>query len=132
MVGRPHVPVMLPEVIDALSPTDGGVYVDGTFGAGGYTTGILSTVNCNVVGIDRDPTAIDAGQKLVDEFDGRLSLVQNCFGNVADCVEGQIDGFVLDIGCVHQCSLIRQIVVFRLCVMDRWTCVWVRVRVWPN
>ncbi len=98
MVGRPHVPVMLPEVIDALSPTDGGVYVDGTFGAGGYTTGILSTVNCNVVGIDRDPTAIDAGQKLVDEFDGRLSLVQNCFGNVADCVEGQIDGFVLDIG----------------------------------
>lgn len=98
MVERPHVPVMLPEVLDALSPVDGGVYVDGTFGAGGYTTGILNVANCNVVGIDRDLTAIDAGKKLVDKFEGRLSLVQNCFGNVAECVDGQIDGFVLDIG----------------------------------
>jgi 16S rRNA (cytosine1402-N4)-methyltransferase len=98
MTDRPHVPVMLPEVLGALSPADGGVYIDGTFGAGGYTNGILNAANCHVMGIDRDPTAIENGQKLISEFDGRLKLIQNCFGNVADCVDGQSDGFVLDIG----------------------------------
>ncbi len=99
MNARPHIPVMLPEVLESLAPVDGGVYVDGTFGAGGYATGILNAANCNVIAIDRDPTAIQNGKTLVEQFDGRLSLVQNQFGNVTDCVGGQqVDGFVLDIG----------------------------------
>ena len=53
-----HVPVMLAEVMDALSSRDGGIYVDGTFGAGGYTRAILDSCDCQVWAIDRDPDAI--------------------------------------------------------------------------
>ena len=60
-----HYPVMLAEVLDAISPVDGGVYVDGTFGAGGYTKAILDAANCTVVAIDRDPDA----QKRAAEID---------------------------------------------------------------
>lgn len=95
---RPHIPVMLAEVLAALQPCDGEHYVDGTFGAGGYTSAILDAADCRVTAIDRDPTAIDGGQSLVQKYAGRLDLVQNQFGNVADCVDSQIDGFVLDIG----------------------------------
>ena len=53
-----HVPVMLREVIAALSPRDGGIYVDGTFGAGGYSRALLESARCTVWGIDRDTAAI--------------------------------------------------------------------------
>ena len=53
-----HVPVMLAEVLDMLRPRDGGLYVDGTFGAGGYTRAILDAADCRVAAIDRDPSAI--------------------------------------------------------------------------
>lgn len=95
---RPHIPVMLPEVLAVLQPRDNEHYVDGTFGAGGYTSAILDVADCRVTAIDRDPMAIANGQGLVEEYAGRLTLVQNQFGNVADCVAGQVDGFVLDIG----------------------------------
>ncbi|PCI01232.1 MAG: 16S rRNA (cytosine(1402)-N(4))-methyltransferase [Alphaproteobacteria bacterium] len=95
---RPHIPVMLPEVLEALKPVDGEDYVDGTFGFGGYTSAILDAAQCHVTGIDRDPTAIVAGQSVVEKYDGRLNLVQNTFGNVAECVDAQVNGFVLDIG----------------------------------
>jgi len=98
MSERPHIPVMMAEVLAALAPTDNATYVDGTFGAGGYTSAILNAAQCNVVAIDRDPTAIENGQALVHEYSPRLQLVQNQFGNVATCVRGEIDGFVLDIG----------------------------------
>ena len=54
----PHVPVMLPEVLNILSPKNGGIYIDATFGAGGYTTAILKSADCSVIAIDRDPNAI--------------------------------------------------------------------------
>ncbi|MEI8180849.1 16S rRNA (cytosine(1402)-N(4))-methyltransferase, partial [Aestuariivirga sp.] len=78
----PHVPVMLPEVLSALSPRDGGVYLDGTFGAGGYTRAILEAANCKVIAIDRDPSAIRAGQALVSEYDPRLSLREGRFADM--------------------------------------------------
>ncbi|WP_421694704.1 16S rRNA (cytosine(1402)-N(4))-methyltransferase RsmH [Aestuariivirga sp.] len=95
----PHVPVMLDEVLDALAPADGGVYVDGTFGAGGYTRAILSAANARVIAIDRDPSAISGGQALVSSSAGRLTLCEGCFADMEQIVGGvPIDGVVLDIG----------------------------------
>ena len=97
-----HVPVMLGEVLAALSPKDGEVYVDGTFGAGGYTRAILGAADCRVIAIDRDPTAIAAGRALVDEMAGRLSLIEGRFGDMerllAEQAISSVDGIVLDIG----------------------------------
>ncbi|MBS9475808.1 16S rRNA (cytosine(1402)-N(4))-methyltransferase RsmH [Ancylobacter radicis] len=98
-----HLPVLLHEVIEHLAPQDGGVYVDGTFGAGGYTRAILAAAECRVVAIDRDPTAIAGGQDLVTDSGGRLTLVHERFSELEDVAErlgltGQIDGVVLDIG----------------------------------
>ena len=53
-----HTPVMAREVVDALQPRDGGRYVDGTFGGGGYTSALLDEADCQVIAIDRDPDAI--------------------------------------------------------------------------
>ncbi len=60
----PHVPVMLAEVLAALQPSGGGVFVDGTFGAGGYTRAVLEGGAGHVYALDRDPSAIAAGQAL--------------------------------------------------------------------
>ncbi|MGH1403676.1 MAG: 16S rRNA (cytosine(1402)-N(4))-methyltransferase RsmH [Alphaproteobacteria bacterium] len=97
-----HYPVMLPEVLDALLPRDGGVYVDGTFGAGGYSRAILDAADCHVYAIDRDPTTQGAVQALEKEYSGRFTFLQGCFGDVEALLSsagvGKIDGFVVDIG----------------------------------
>ncbi len=93
-----HIPVLLDEVVHALSPADGQVIVDGTFGAGGYTSAILEAAQCKVIAIDRDPAAISSGQALVDRFAGRLSLHHGTFGNMEEIVDEAVDGVVLDIG----------------------------------
>ena len=99
---RRHVPVMLPEVLAALQPERGGIFVDGTFGAGGYTSAILANANVQVIAIDRDPNAIVAGQVLVANSGGRLRLVRGAFSDLRALVEdlghAQVDGVVLDIG----------------------------------
>ncbi|MFG1244049.1 16S rRNA (cytosine(1402)-N(4))-methyltransferase RsmH [Xanthobacter versatilis] len=97
-----HLPVMLAEVLAHLAPKDAGRYVDGTFGAGGYTRGILNAADCRVLAIDRDPTAIAAGADLVAEAAGRLTLVNDRFSRL-DAVAQEhdftpLDGVVLDIG----------------------------------
>ncbi|PZF76002.1 16S rRNA (cytosine(1402)-N(4))-methyltransferase [Aestuariivirga litoralis] len=98
-INPPHVPVMLAEVLSALSPRDWGVYVDGTFGAGGYTRAILGAADCRVIAIDRDPSAISSGQAMVAEFMPRLSLREGRFADMeALAGDARIDGIVLDIG----------------------------------
>ncbi len=92
-----HEPVMLAEVLEALMPKDGGHYVDGTFGGGGYARGILEAADCKVLGIDRDPDAIARGEALVRQFPGRLTLVQGEFSHM-DEFAGESDGVVLDLG----------------------------------
>jgi len=92
-----HVPVMLTEVLEALSPRDGAQYVDGTFGGGGYASAILEAADCRVLGIDRDPAAIARGQALVERFAGRLTLVQGEFSRMQDFTRDS-DGIVLDLG----------------------------------
>jgi 16S rRNA (cytosine1402-N4)-methyltransferase len=92
-----HLPVMLNEVLEMLSPRDGARYVDGTFGGGGYASAILEAADCQVLGIDRDPDAIARGQALVERFGGRLTLVQGEFSRMDEFTR-ESDGIVLDLG----------------------------------
>lgn len=93
-----HIPVLLKEVLVALEPGAGKVILDGTFGAGGYTSAILAA-GADVIALDRDPTAIAAGQALVASNDGRLKLIHSQFSHLADhAPEVGLDGVVLDIG----------------------------------
>ena len=97
-----HIPVLFSEVIESLSPRDGEVFIDATFGAGGYTRALLEAADCRVIAIDRDPTAIAGGQALCAEFPGRLSLTEARFSELdaiaAERGSTQVDGIVLDIG----------------------------------
>lgn len=94
-----HYPVMLPEVLQQIAPVDGAVYVDGTFGAGGYAAKILESVDCTVIGIDRDPDAQVRAEPLKGRFGARLEFVAGCFGDVEMLLRGRaVDGFVLDLG----------------------------------
>jgi 16S rRNA (cytosine1402-N4)-methyltransferase len=97
-----HLPVMLREVLLHLAPQDGRVYIDATFGAGGYSRGILEAANCKVVAIDRDQSAVAAGMLLVEEFHGRLTLAEDHFSRLdrvaRDLGFAAADGIVLDIG----------------------------------
>ncbi|MDB5367693.1 MAG: rsmH [Rhodospirillales bacterium] len=96
---RAHVPVLLREVVDALSVRDDAIYVDGTFGAGGYTRAILDAARCKVIAIDRDPDAIANGKTLADASAGRLELLRGRFGDMADLLDGRaVDGITLDLG----------------------------------
>jgi len=100
--GARHIPVLGAEAIAALAPRAGGVYIDATFGAGGYSRLILAQAGTRVIGIDRDRNAIAGGFALVDASDGRLTLVEDRFANLAavarDEGTNQVDGVVMDIG----------------------------------
>lgn len=99
---RAHRPVLLKEVLGILSPTDGATYVDGTFGAGGYTQALLEAADCTVWAIDRDPDAIAGGSVLLRSHARRLHLLEGRFGDMAELLnaEGisQVDGIALDLG----------------------------------
>jgi 16S rRNA (cytosine1402-N4)-methyltransferase len=103
----PHVPVLAEEAIEALAVTPGGLYLDGTFGAGGYSRLILAKGG-TVLALDRDPTAIAGGAELVAQSGGRLILAQTRFSQMEAAARerghypseglGPFDGIVLDIG----------------------------------
>jgi 16S rRNA (cytosine1402-N4)-methyltransferase len=98
----PHIPVLLNEVIEVLSIKDGGVYVDATFGAGGYSSAILQEADCTLYAFDRDPNVIKNSQELIKKFDGRLKLIHGCFGDMERLLTengvDKVDGIVFDIG----------------------------------
>jgi 16S rRNA (cytosine1402-N4)-methyltransferase len=97
-----HLPVMLQEVLEALAPHDGGHYIDGTFGGGGYSKAILEACDAQVLGIDRDPEAIKRGAALVQAYPGRLTLVHGAFSQMDDYLAAagvdRASGVVLDLG----------------------------------
>jgi 16S rRNA (cytosine1402-N4)-methyltransferase len=98
-----HVPVLGRQAIEMLNVREGGgIYVDATFGAGGYSRAILDTAGTRVVGIDRDRSAISGGFELVDQSRGRLTLVEDRFSNLAEICAAQgissVDGVVMDVG----------------------------------
>ena len=76
-----HVPVLIEEVLRFLGPAAGGTYIDGTFGAGGYSRAILASGGA-VIAIDRDPTAISGGASLEKEAGGRLTLTEGRFADL--------------------------------------------------
>lgn len=97
-----HIPVLLDEVLSALRPDEGGLFLDGTFGAGGYTRAILAHPNTRVLALDRDPDAIAGGEALVREMQGRLMLEHARFGDCAEVAArlglSGFAGITLDVG----------------------------------
>ncbi len=97
-----HVPVLLRQTIDFLNVRDGGIYIDGTFGAGGYTRAILDAAAAQVIGIDRDRNAVARGADLVQAAGGRLTLVEARFSEMEAVARklghSVVDGIVLDLG----------------------------------
>lgn len=97
-----HEPVMKEEMVAALSPRDGGLYVDGTFGAGGHARAILQSADCSLFAIDRDPQAARLGVSLLAEWGGRLRLVEGRFSRLEELLRRyeirEVDGVVLDVG----------------------------------
>ena len=97
-----HTPVLLTEMLEALVPRDGGIYLDATFGGGGYTSAILDRADCTVWAIDRDPDAVARGARLVARYPGRLHVLQGGFGDMVALLGAKgitrLDGIVLDVG----------------------------------
>jgi 16S rRNA (cytosine1402-N4)-methyltransferase len=96
-----HVPVLLKEAMEALDPRADGLYVDGTFGAGGYARALLGH-GARVIALDRDPSAIRAGEALKTSSGGQLELVEARFGDLDEVAKRlgveNVDGVALDIG----------------------------------
>ncbi|WP_312821030.1 16S rRNA (cytosine(1402)-N(4))-methyltransferase RsmH [Brevundimonas sp.] len=101
MSDKPHLSVMLPEVLAALDAKPGDVIIDATFGAGGYTRAILAT-GAEVIGLDRDPTVKVHADAVKAEFGDRFQLIQTPFGDLDSAFEesgkARLDGAVFDIG----------------------------------
>ncbi len=99
-VDAKHIPVLLQEMLDALAPVEGGVYLDGTFGGGGYTRAILQTCKtCIVHALDRDPEALARSQALKVEFPDRFFFHQGAFSDISSLFQDvKFDGIVFDFG----------------------------------
>ncbi len=97
-----HIPVLLAEVIAALKPHDDGLYLDGTFGAGGYSEAMLRSAACRVVALDRDPAAVARGEDMAKLYAGRLTLIEGRFSEMERLLAPlgitQLAGIALDLG----------------------------------
>jgi 16S rRNA (cytosine1402-N4)-methyltransferase len=93
-----HIPVLGRQAVGWLNVKSGGLYIDGTFGAGGYSRLILDTPGTRVIGIDRDQSAVARGAGLVEDARGRLELFEDRFSNLESLVRNPVDGIVLDVG----------------------------------
>ena len=97
-----HKPVMCEEVLSILNPSDGWVYLDGTLGAGGHSRKILESADCSVVGIDKDPTAIELCRDLEKQYGNKFLSINGSFGNLSQHLNSiginKIDGILLDLG----------------------------------
>lgn len=98
-----HATVMRDEVVRALAPRAGGVYVDATLGGGGHTEAILeAAAGCKVIAFDRDPLAIRAASERLARFGDRVTLVHTSFALVREVLEsrgvGKVQGLCADLG----------------------------------
>ncbi|MDR2781694.1 MAG: 16S rRNA (cytosine(1402)-N(4))-methyltransferase RsmH [Holosporaceae bacterium] len=95
-----HVPVLLKEVLNMLSPKDGGVYFDGTFGGGGYTQAILEAANCRVIASDRDSSVKKIADEIKQKYPTRFDFYNAKFSDIKLICDSEkkLDGVVLDLG----------------------------------
>jgi len=92
----PHVPVLLRPLLKAVAPVSGR-WLDGTFGAGGYTRGLLEAGAEQVIGVDRDPLAFELAQPWAADYGDRLVLQEGVFSKMDEYAQ-DLDGVVLDLG----------------------------------
>ena len=97
-----HVPVLLKQVLHYLNVKDDGVYLDCTFGAGGYSKAILEADNTHVCAMDRDSNVMEHAEKLMVRFGDRFSINFGEFANITEIVQylpfQSFDGIVFDVG----------------------------------
>ncbi|MEP2920113.1 16S rRNA (cytosine(1402)-N(4))-methyltransferase RsmH [Sulfitobacter sp.] len=92
----PHIPVLLRAILKAVDPVEG-VWLDGTFGAGGYTRGLLDAGAAQVIAVDRDPLAHEMAQPWAGEYGDRIVMQHGVFSKMDEYATG-LDGVVLDLG----------------------------------
>jgi 16S rRNA (cytosine1402-N4)-methyltransferase len=110
-MNAPHIPVLLGPVIEHLAPRDGELFIDGTFGAGGYSSAILEAADVRVLAFDRDLTAVRSSAAVCERYPNRLRVINAPFSDMeqyarieeapagSPLIEGGIvDGVVLDLG----------------------------------
>ncbi len=93
----PHIPVLLEPILARISPVEG-VWLDGTFGAGGYTRALLDAGAEKVIAVDRDPEVFERAASWASEYGDRLELVEATFDQLDTLVDVPLAGVVLDIG----------------------------------
>ena len=93
----PHIPVLLGPLLKAVAPVDG-VWLDGTFGAGGYARGLLKAGAACVIAVDRDPTVFEMARDWAAEYGDRIKMVEGTFGELDEYCDAPLDGIVLDLG----------------------------------
>ncbi len=97
-----HISVLRDEAVAALKPAEGGVYLDGTFGGGGYSRAILEVASCRLHAIDRDPDAVVRARKMAADYPGRFEIMPGRISELADMMEARgvaaLDGAVFDLG----------------------------------
>lgn len=94
---KPHIPVLLRPLLKAVSPVSG-TWLDGTFGAGGYTRGLLEGGADCVIGVDRDPLAFEMAAPWAGDYGDRLRMVPGNFADMDTLADELLDGVVLDLG----------------------------------
>ena len=97
MTDAPHVPVLLRPLITALAPIEG-VWLDGTFGAGGYTRALLDAGADRVFAVDRDPSTFRMVQAWAGQYGDRLQMREGRFSQLDQLAGESLDGVVLDLG----------------------------------
>ena len=99
-----HMPVLFHEVLDTLNLFPGGLYVDGTVGAGGHAQGILKAISPEgkLLGLDRDPAALEIAENRLAEFGNRVVLIHSSYSRLKSHLNNlswkTVDGILLDLG----------------------------------
>ncbi len=94
--GGPHIPVLINAILRACAPIKG-TWLDGTFGAGGYTRALLDAGAAKVIAVDRDPLAFDLAADWATEYGDRLVMQAGVFSKMDEYAK-DLDGVVLDLG----------------------------------